>query len=84
MSKKQKQPVLVKFRKLYFHASPAFRKRFIGILACLVFLNGSVWLYTLLSIHHYPMLLGLVTLAYTLGLRHAVDADHIAAIDNTT
>ena len=27
---------------------------------------------------------GLATLAYTFGLRHAFDADHIAAIDNTT
>lgn len=26
----------------------------------------------------------LLVMAYTLGLRHALDADHIAAIDNTT
>lgn len=32
----------------------------------------------------YPILLGLVFLSFGLGLRHAVDADHIAAIDNTT
>jgi high-affinity nickel-transport protein len=32
----------------------------------------------------YPALAGLGTLAYTFGLRHAFDADHIAAIDNTT
>src|SRR5919199_3683454 len=32
----------------------------------------------------YPEMLGLGILAYTLGLRHAFDADHIAAIDNTT
>src|SRR5437870_11718016 len=31
-----------------------------------------------------PALVGLGTLAYTFGLRHAFDADHIAAIDNTT
>ena len=31
-----------------------------------------------------PALIGLGTLAYTFGLRHAFDADHIAAIDNTT
>ncbi len=31
-----------------------------------------------------PTLAGLGTLAYTFGLRHAFDADHIAAIDNTT
>jgi nickel/cobalt transporter (NiCoT) family protein len=33
---------------------------------------------------HAPALAGLGTLAYTFGLRHALDADHIAAIDNTT
>jgi len=32
---------------------------------------------------NYPQLLGLGFLAYTLGLRHAFDVDHIAAIDNT-
>jgi high-affinity nickel-transport protein len=33
---------------------------------------------------HNAALAGLGTLAYTFGLRHAFDADHIAAIDNTT
>ncbi|WP_082743941.1 HoxN/HupN/NixA family nickel/cobalt transporter [Alicyclobacillus mali (ex Roth et al. 2021)] len=32
---------------------------------------------------HHPALLGLGAVAYTLGMRHAFDADHIAAIDNT-
>jgi nickel/cobalt transporter (NiCoT) family protein len=32
----------------------------------------------------HGMLLGMGVLAYTLGLRHAFDVDHIAAIDNTT
>jgi len=32
----------------------------------------------------HPVLLGTAFLAYSLGLRHAVDADHIAAIDNVT
>jgi high-affinity nickel-transport protein len=32
----------------------------------------------------HPTLLGLAGLAYAFGLRHAFDADHIAAIDNTT
>jgi high-affinity nickel-transport protein len=32
----------------------------------------------------YPALLGTALLAYTFGLRHAVDADHISAIDNVT
>jgi nickel/cobalt transporter (NiCoT) family protein len=33
--------------------------------------------------HSRPALLGIGFLAYTLGLRHAFDADHIAAIDNS-
>src|SRR5207248_8260413 len=32
----------------------------------------------------HPGFLALGGLAYTFGLRHAFDADHIAAIDNTT
>jgi nickel/cobalt transporter (NiCoT) family protein len=32
----------------------------------------------------YGVFIGLGLLSYTLGLRHAVDADHIVAIDNTT
>jgi len=35
--------------------------------------------------HHYRLLgLGVGVTAYTLGMRHAFDADHISAIDNTT
>ena len=40
-----------------------------------------------LFLHHartLPALVGLGTLAYTLGLRHAFDADHLAAIDGAT
>jgi nickel/cobalt transporter (NiCoT) family protein len=36
------------------------------------------------SLHHRALLLGTGLTAYTLGLRHAFDADHICAIDNTT
>jgi high-affinity nickel-transport protein len=32
----------------------------------------------------HPVLAGLAALAYSFGLRHAFDADHISAIDNTT
>ena len=44
----------------------------------------AAWLWALLAFHDYPVLLGTALLAYTFGLRHAVDADHIAAIDNVT
>jgi high-affinity nickel-transport protein len=34
--------------------------------------------------HYQGLGIGVAVLAYTLGLRHAFDADHISAIDNTT
>lgn len=37
----------------------------------------------ILGAHQHPEILGMGFLAYTLGLHHAFDADHIAAIDNT-
>ena len=62
-----------------------------GMALTIISLNVIGWsLVSAASSHHYHIsktgLLGLGTgvLAYTLGMRHAFDADHIAAIDNTT
>ena len=44
----------------------------------------AAWLWAIAAFRHYPLLLGTALLAYSFGLRHAVDADHIAAIDNVT
>src|SRR5712672_3039245 len=60
------------------------RGRVIGIYAVLVGFNVLAWLWALTEFRDYPVLLGTALLAYTFGLRHAVDADHIAAIDNVT
>ena len=60
------------------------RGRIIGIYVLLCVANAAVWLWALRTFHDYPVLLGTSLLAYTFGLRHAVDADHIAAIDNVT
>jgi nickel/cobalt transporter (NiCoT) family protein len=46
--------------------------------------NLFAWIWAFVALRDYPVLLGTALLAYTLGLRHAVDADHIAAIDNVT
>jgi high-affinity nickel-transport protein len=46
--------------------------------------NLCAWAWALSAFRHYPLLLGSSLLAYGLGLRHAIDADHIAAIDNVT
>ena len=64
-------------------ASP-LRTRIIRLYAFLVAFNVVAWGLALAVSASYPILLPTAFLAYTFGLRHAVDADHIAAIDNTT
>lgn len=46
--------------------------------------NLGAWAWALSAFHSYPLLVGTALLAYGLGLRHGLDADHIAAIDNVT
>ena len=60
------------------------RAKVIGIYILLIGANVAAWLWALTAFQNYPILLGTATLAYTFGLRHAFDADHIAAIDNVT
>lgn len=60
------------------------RRRVAGLYALLIAGNLAAWAWALLALHDRPVLLGTAALAYTFGLRHAVDADHIAAIDNVT
>lgn len=60
------------------------RARVIQIYGLLVMLNLAAWGWALAAFHRHPVLLGTAFLAYSFGLRHAVDADHIAAIDNVT
>ena len=55
-----------------------------GFGAAVLFLHVAGWGLFVYYSRHHPALAGLGTLAYTFGLRHAFDADHIAAIDNTT
>jgi len=64
--------------------SADLRGRLIGIYALLIIANIAVWAWALLTFRDHPVLLGTALLAYSFGLRHAVDADHIAAIDNVT
>ena len=46
--------------------------------------NLLAWGWAFAAFHAYPLLLATAAIAYGFGLRHAVDADHIAAIDNVT
>jgi high-affinity nickel-transport protein len=60
------------------------RARVAAIYVLLGAANLGAWAWALVAFRHFPVLLGTAFLAYSFGLRHAVDADHIAAIDNVT
>ncbi|HEY8594046.1 MAG TPA: HoxN/HupN/NixA family nickel/cobalt transporter [Devosiaceae bacterium] len=62
----------------------AMKRRVLGFFAFLVAGNIAAWAWALMAFHDKPVLLGTALLAYSFGLRHAFDADHIAAIDNVT
>jgi len=53
-----------------------------AIYALLLAANALAWTWAVVALADRPALLGTALLSYVLGLRHAVDADHIAAIDN--
>jgi len=71
-------------RRLFDDEPEGFRVKVAAVYAFLAFLNVGAWVAALVTFRDYPVLLGTALLAYTFGLRHAVDADHIAAIDNVT
>ena len=65
-------------------ASPFLRRRIGALFAGLIAANIAMWTWAYSVFHAQPLMLGTALLAWGLGLRHAVDADHIAAIDNVT
>jgi nickel/cobalt transporter (NiCoT) family protein len=69
---------------LFNDAADNLRGRIAAIYGILLAFNVAAWVWAGIAFHHYPVLLGTALLAYSFGLRHAVDADHIAAIDNVT
>jgi high-affinity nickel-transport protein len=70
--------------QLFNDAAGNTRGKVLGIYSLLLVFNGAAWLWAIVALRHFPVLLGTAFLAYSFGLRHAVDADHIAAIDNVT
>jgi high-affinity nickel-transport protein len=83
--------VRVRFARIRNGLTPAEWTRAGGMAATVVGLNVAGWLMLAAAVGgHYHITskevfgLGTGILAYTLGMRHAFDADHIAAIDNTT
>lgn len=65
-------------------ADPAFRQNLILVYGLLAAMNVGAWCWALVAFAGHPVLIGVGIVVYGLGLRHAVDADHIAAIDNIT
>jgi high-affinity nickel-transport protein len=60
------------------------RGKIAGLYGFLFAVNIGAWLWAVAAFHGNAFLLGTAFLAYSFGLRHAFDADHIAAIDNIT
>jgi nickel/cobalt transporter (NiCoT) family protein len=68
--------------QLFDDSPEAERTKLAGLCLVLGAVNLAAWLWALAEFGNQPALLGTALLAYVFGLRHAVDADHIAAIDN--
>ncbi len=76
--------MLALLRRGFDEHSRDLRRRIAAIYGFLILTNICAWLWALYVFRNQPVLLGTGLLAYGFGLRHAVDADHIAAIDNVT
>jgi nickel/cobalt transporter (NiCoT) family protein len=74
--------MLTFLRKTVDDASADRRAKIGALYVLLLAGNAVVWTWAVIALAGRPTLLGTAVLAYVLGLRHAVDADHIAAIDN--
>ncbi len=75
------------FRQSFRTMSRTERLRVIGMYGTILALHAlgfAVFIAYVLPAHYKFFGIGLSVTAYTLGLRHAFDADHISAIDNTT
>ncbi|MHB8886897.1 MAG: HoxN/HupN/NixA family nickel/cobalt transporter [Methylovirgula sp.] len=76
--------MLTSLKRLFDASAPDLKARLVTIYSGLAVLNIGAWIWALVAFHDKPVPLGVALVIYGLGLRHAVDADHIAAIDNVT
>src|SRR6476620_11443279 len=72
------------YRGLFDDRGVTLHLKVIALYAILAAANLLTWAWAFAAFHGNALLLGTALLAYGFGLRHAVDADHIAAIDNAT
>ena len=76
-----------RYRQLRQALSPAEWRRaalMFGFIAALHLAGFGIFVFLVVPEHYKGLGTGVAVLAYTLGMRHAFDADHISAIDNTT
>jgi high-affinity nickel-transport protein len=76
--------MIFRLAQIFNDSNTQVRGKLFGIYGLLIGMNVLAWLWALTAFRQHPVLLGTALLAYGFGLRHAVDADHIAAIDNAT
>ena len=76
--------MMVSIANLFNDKQETIRGKVVALYVLLFVFNAAAWLWAIVAFHNYPVLLGTAALAYSFGLRHAVDADHLAAIDNVT
>ena len=67
---------------IFDDAPRTYRRKTAAIYGLLAAANILSWAWAWALFADRPALLGTALLAYVFGIRHAVDADHIAAIDN--
>jgi nickel/cobalt transporter (NiCoT) family protein len=74
-------------RQSFAGMAPVERRRVTAMYASIAAMHVAgfvIFAVFVVPAHYKGLGIGVSILAYTLGLRHAFDADHIAAIDNTT
>ncbi|KAF7551185.1 hypothetical protein G7Z17_g5216 [Cylindrodendrum hubeiense] len=75
-------------RRLQAIAKPKFLRGIptnsLVMILLLVAVNAVVWAVAAVVLHFHPALISPAALSYVLGMRHALDADHISAIDLMT
>lgn len=76
--------MLTALKDLCHENNSEFKGRLTSMGIVLAIVNIGAWIWAFCAFWDKPGLLGIALLIYGLGLRHAVDADHIAAIDNVT
>jgi high-affinity nickel-transport protein len=84
LNKKESETAMKLVSSVFNDNAGGLRAKVTGMYGLLIAGNLAAWVSALVVFRETPILLGTAFLAYSFGLRHAFDADHIATIDNFT